>query len=79
MTEKRIIIGRIVAPHGLRGEVKIKSFTEVPLDVASYGAVLANDGRKFKLSHARMQGEAVVVTVEGIADRTSAESLRGQQ
>ena len=77
MTDKRIIIGRIVAPHGLRGEVKIKSFTEAPLDVASYGAVLANDGRKFKLGHARMQGDAVVVTVEGIADRTSAESLRG--
>lgn len=77
MTDKRIIIGRIVAPHGLRGEVKIKSFTEAPIDVASYGAVMANDGRKFALSNARMQGDVVVVTIDGIADRTSAESLRG--
>ncbi len=77
MTDKRIIIGRIVAPHGLKGEVKIKSFAEAPLDVASYGAVMASDGRKFTFSNPRMQGDVVVVTIDGIADRTSAESLRG--
>ena len=77
MTDKRIIIGRIVAPHGLKGEVKIKSFAEEPLDVASYGAVMASDGRKFSFSNPRMQGDVVVVTIDGIADRTSAESLRG--
>ena len=77
MTDKRIIIGRIVAPHGLKGEVKIKSFTEAPLDVASYGAVMASDGRKFSFSNPRMQGDVVVVAIDGIADRTSAESLRG--
>ena len=77
MSEKRIIIGRIVAPHGLKGEVKIKSFTEAPLDVASYGALMASDGRKFMLTDARLQGDVVVVAIAGIADRTSAESLRG--
>ena len=77
MSEKRIIIGRIVAPHGLKGEVKIKSFTEAPLDVASYGPVMASDGRKFTLTDARMQGETVIAAIKGISDRTSAESLRG--
>jgi 16S rRNA processing protein RimM len=77
MTDKRILIGRILGAHGLKGEVKIKSFTEAPLDIASYGPVMASDGRKFEFEHERMQGEVVVAAVKGIADRTSAESLRG--
>jgi 16S rRNA processing protein RimM len=77
MSDKRILIGRILAAHGLKGEVKIKSFTEAPLDIASYGAVMASDGRKFELVNERMQGETVVATIKGISDRTSAESLRG--
>ena len=77
MTDKRILIGRILGPHGLKGEVKIKSFTEAPLDLASYGAVIASDGRKFTLEHERLQGDMVVASIKGLADRTSAESLRG--
>ena len=77
MSDKRILLGRILGPHGLKGEVKIKSFTEAPLDIASYGAVIASDGRLFELVQARMQGEIVVAAIQGIADRTSAESLRG--
>ena len=77
MTDKRILIGRILGPHGLKGEVKIKSFTEAPLDLASYGAVIASDGRKFALEHERLQGDVVVASIKGLADRTSAESLRG--
>ena len=77
MTDKRILIGRILGPHGLKGEVKIKSFTEAPLDLASYGAVVASDGRKFTLEHERLQGDVVVASIKGLADRTSAESLRG--
>src|SRR5689334_4304678 len=77
MSDKRILIGRILAAHGLKGEVKIKSFTEAPLDVASFGSVLASDGRKFVLQNERMQGDAVLVSIKGILDRNSAETLRG--
>src|SRR5215475_2468804 len=77
MSDKRILIGRILAAHGLKGEVKVKSFTEAPLDVASFGAVLTSDGRKFVLQNERMQGETVLVSIKGILDRNSAESLRG--
>lgn len=77
MTDKQILLGRIVAPHGLKGEVKIKSFTAEPLDVASYGLVTAPDGRRFNLSNARLQGEVVIATVKGITDRTAAERLKG--
>jgi 16S rRNA processing protein RimM len=77
MTGKQILLGKIIAPHGLKGEVKIKSFTEDPLDVASYGLVTVRDGRRFRLENARLQGEIVIATVKGISDRNAAEALKG--
>lgn len=77
MSDKQILLGRILGPHGLKGEVKIKSFTENPLDVASYGAVAAPDGRRFKLLRARMQGEIVIAGIKGVDDRNVAETLKG--
>ncbi len=77
MTEKHIPLGRILAPHGLKGEVKVKSFTADPLDVASYGLVIVPDGRRFSLSNPRLQGDVVIVAVKGIEDRNAAEKLKG--
>jgi 16S rRNA processing protein RimM len=77
MTDKQILLGRILGPHGLKGEVKIKSFTADPLDVASYGAVIAPDGRKFNLLRTRLQGDVVIAAIKGISDRNTAETLKG--
>lgn len=77
MTDKQILLGKIIAPHGLKGEVKIKSFTADPLDVASYGKVMVRDGRCFTLSNARLQGDIVIAGVKGITDRNASESLKG--
>jgi len=77
MTDKQILLGKIIAPHGLKGEVKIKSFTADPLDVASYGKVMVRDGRCFTLSNPRLQGEVVIVGVKGITDRNASEALKG--
>ena len=77
MNSKQIFLGKIVAPHGLKGEVKIKSFTADPLDVASYGMVALRDGRCFQLQNLRVQGDVVIAAVKGIADRNSAEALKG--
>jgi 16S rRNA processing protein RimM len=77
MTDKQILLGRIIGPHGVKGEVKIKSFTADPLDVASYGSVAAPDGRRFKLLRTRLQGDVVIAAIKGIADRNTAETLKG--
>jgi 16S rRNA processing protein RimM len=77
MSDKQILLGRILGPHGLKGEVKIKSFTADPLAVASYGPVTAPDGRRFKLERARLQGDVVIAALKGVADRTFAETLKG--
>ena len=77
MSDKQILLGRILGPHGLKGEVKIRSFTADPLAVASYGPVMAPDGRRFKLERARLQGDVVIAALKGVADRNFAESLKG--
>ena len=77
MADKQILLGRIIGPHGLKGEVKIKSFTTDPLDIASYGPVTTADGRLFRLSNPRLQGDVVIVALKGVTDRTLAEGLKG--
>jgi 16S rRNA processing protein RimM len=77
MADKQILLGRIIGPHGLKGEVKIKSFTAEPLDVASYGPLTAGDGRLFRLTNARLQGEIVIAAIKGVTDRNVAETLKG--
>ena len=77
MSERQILLGRIIGPHGLKGEVKIKSFTTDPLDIASYGPVATGDGRLFRLTNVRLHGDLVVAGIKGVADRNLAEALKG--
>ncbi|MDP1883301.1 MAG: 16S rRNA processing protein RimM, partial [Bradyrhizobium sp.] len=49
-----ICIARIGAPHGVRGAVKLWTFTEDPFAVQSYGPLLTKDGaRSFEVETAR--------------------------
>ncbi len=73
----RVCLGVIVGAKGLRGEVRIKSFTEDPADVAAYGPVSTGDGRKFTLTVTGAAKGAVIAKVKGVADRDAAEALKG--
>ncbi len=44
-----ILLGAIAGVHGVRGEVKVKSFTADPLAIATYGPLYDDEGRKFEL------------------------------
>ncbi|HAJ45322.1 MAG TPA: 16S rRNA processing protein RimM [Alphaproteobacteria bacterium] len=72
-----ILIGRIAAAHGLRGEVKLLCFAADPLAIARYGALMAGDGRSLVLAAARQAGDHLIASFKGVADRTTAEALRG--
>ncbi len=75
---KRILLGHIASAHGIRGEVVIKSYTAVPEDIARYGALSDEAGRRtFTIESARMTGKGVIARLAGVADRTAAEALRG--
>jgi 16S rRNA processing protein RimM len=74
----RVCVGVIVGAHGIRGAVRIKSFTAAPADVAAYGALTDAAGtRRFALKALGAARGAVLAAVEGIADRDAAEALRG--
>ncbi len=73
----RIRVARIGAAHGIRGEVKLWSFTEDPLAVTSYGPLETADGaRRFDIEAARLAKDHLVARLKGVADRDAAEKLR---
>ena len=75
---ERVLLGAVIAAHGIKGEVKVKTFTEVPDTLAAYGPLRTADGRSFKIAELRGTGpDSAVVRFVGINDRTSAESLKG--
>jgi 16S rRNA processing protein RimM len=76
--ERKICVARIGAAHGVRGAVKLWTFTEDPFAVKAYGSLLTKDGtRHFELTSAREAKDHLVVTFEGIATRDEAERLNG--
>jgi 16S rRNA processing protein RimM len=73
-----ICIARIGAAHGVRGAVKLWTFTEDPFAVKAYGPLLTKDGaRSFEVATAREAKGHLVATFKGVATREDAERLNG--
>lgn len=80
MTEKKVCLGKVVAAHGLRGEVKVHSYTARPADIDKYGEVETRDAaRKFKIKVVGPHKEVLRLKIEGITDRNAAEALVGTE
>ncbi len=76
--EKKICIARIGGAHGVRGAVKLWTFTEDPLTVKSYGPLSTKDGaRSFEFAELRAAKDHLVATFKGITTRSEAERLNG--
>jgi 16S rRNA processing protein RimM len=74
-----VLLGRFGAAHGVRGEVRLISFTADPLAIGGYGPLLGVDGdRRFEFDALRPQGKDMLVArVKGVKDRNGAEALTG--
>src|SRR6266567_8502407 len=73
-----ICVARIGAAHGVRGAVKLWTFTEDPFAVKRYGPLLSKDGkRQFELAQAREAKDHLVATFKGVTTREEAERLNG--
>src|ERR1700738_1387514 len=73
-----ICVARIGAAHGVRGAVKLWTFTEDPLAVKRFGPLTTKDGaRQFEVATARDAKGHLVATLKGIATREDAERLNG--
>ncbi len=80
-TAARVCVGQFAGAHGVRGLVKLRSFTAAPGDVGRYGPVVTADGHPVRFTvkgPARPSApELLLVTVDGIADRDAAQALNG--
>ncbi len=74
----RVCLGAIAGAQGVRGAVRIKSFTAAPQDVAAYGPLEDEPGeRRFDIAVEGVARDLVVARISGIDDRSAAEALRG--
>ncbi|GAB1717400.1 MAG: 16S rRNA processing protein RimM [Nitrobacter sp.] len=74
----RICVARIGAAHGLRGEVRLWTFTEDPMSVTRYGPLSTKDGaRQLEVARARAAKDHLVATLTGVTTREEAERLNG--
>ena len=75
----RVCLGQIGAAHGVRGEVRLRSFTAEPAAITKYGPLEAEDGRVFEIETLRPakspEQHHFVARLAGIADRSAAERL----
>jgi len=73
----RVALAAIAGAHGIRGEVRLKLFTDSPDNLSQHAAVFVG-GRELGLEKVGGAGNAVVARLAGIATREAAEALRGQ-
>ncbi len=85
---KKIIIAKIISAFGIRGEVKIISYCENPLDIEKY-SLFDQNGQEIKLKisnknktviGSKASGDAILIAkITGIDDRSNAEKIRGSE
>jgi 16S rRNA processing protein RimM len=80
-----VLMGAIIGAHGIKGEVKVKSFASTPAAIAAYGVLEDARGRTFDLaltgqaSPAKGPGgkDVLIARIKGVSDRNAAEALKG--
>ncbi|WP_338122779.1 ribosome maturation factor RimM [Bradyrhizobium yuanmingense] len=78
MMSALVCVARIGAAHGVRGAVKLWTFTEDPFAVRRYGPLSTKDGRRqFEIAQVREAKDHLVATFKGVATRDEAERLNG--
>ncbi|MCF7644674.1 ribosome maturation factor RimM [Bacillus subtilis] len=69
----------IGAAHGIKGEVRVKTYTGDPLDLGSYGLLYDTSGKSYEILSIRPSKTVVVVRFAGVDDRNAAEALNGKE
>lgn len=75
--DKRVALAAVAGAHGVKGEVRLKLFTDSADGLARYDQIYLG-GRETRLLSVRDGGKAAIARFEGVADRGAAEALRGQ-
>lgn len=77
---QKILVGKIVAPQGIRGEVRIQTYSDNPADFKKFH-VLSNRfaAEDFKVVRAIPNSTVIIAKIRGFDDRNAAETLRGTE
>jgi 16S rRNA processing protein RimM len=70
-----VLLGEIGAAQGLKGEVRLRSYTEEPAAIARYGALEDEAGRAIEILSVRVTPKALIARIKGITTRNAAEAL----
>ncbi len=77
--DKQVCIGTIVAPHGVRGDIRILPQTEHPEQFLELDYLILEDGRTLHLTNARFHKRMVLVKCREVNSMNEAELLRGKK
>jgi 16S rRNA processing protein RimM len=76
--ERRLLMGRVLGAHGIKGVLRVLSYAAKPEDIAAYGPLEDESGaRRFSLKLVGQARGALLVEMPGISDRDQATALSG--
>ena len=81
-SDKKILVGKISNPHGIKGWVKVISFTDPIENILSYKQWIISDKeteKTYYLEDSRVQGNKIVIKLENVNDRNDAALLKNLQ
>jgi len=74
-----VLLGVVIGAQGLKGEVKVKTFTATPEGLGVYGPLHDKDGRAFSVAAVRAGKDVAFVAFKEVVDRNAAEKLKGTE
>jgi 16S rRNA processing protein RimM len=74
-----VSVGVIVGAHGIKGEVKLKSFTSDPASIGRYGPLQDKSGQVFEISKIKPAKDGFIATLKSVTTRNQSELLRGTE
>jgi 16S rRNA processing protein RimM len=75
----QVLVGVIVGAHGIKGEVKLKSFTSDPLSIGSYSPLQSSSGQQFEITKLKAAKDDFIASLKNVNDRNEAETLKGTE
>ncbi|HWR38652.1 MAG TPA: ribosome maturation factor RimM [Patescibacteria group bacterium] len=79
MNQQNISIGKIVAPHGVRGDVRVIPLTDFPDRFQSMKEIILEDGVSLTVENVNYHKEFVLLKFKGLEDKNAVEKLRGKE
>jgi 16S rRNA processing protein RimM len=74
-----LVVAQVLAPHGIRGELKCRIVTDFPRERFKRGKSVLVDGARHTIQSSRIQGQVVLLKFREVPDRNTAETLRGKE